>query len=60
VVLEAGKSISPARQEALEDLCRAYWTPLYAFLRRKGHSPQDAEDLVVTRNALVGTAFEIV
>ena len=42
-VLNAGQRGSPA---ALEDLCRAYWLPLYAFLRRQGHSPHDADDLV--------------
>jgi len=26
-------------------LCRAYWYPLYAFVRRKGHGPHDAQDL---------------
>ena len=31
--------------EALEELCRAYWYPLYAFLRRAGNSPEDAQDL---------------
>lgn len=31
--------------EALEGLCRAYWRPLYSFLRRQGTSPPDAEDL---------------
>jgi RNA polymerase sigma-70 factor (ECF subfamily) len=31
--------------ESLEKLCRAYWTPLYAFVRRQGESPQDAQDL---------------
>lgn len=31
--------------EARERLCRAYWRPLYSFIRRKGHSPEDAEDL---------------
>lgn len=30
---------------ALEDLCRSYWPPVYAFLRRKGCSPANAEDL---------------
>ena len=32
-------------QAALEKLCRAYWFPLYAYLRRTGRSPHDAEDL---------------
>lgn len=30
---------------ALEKLCRAYWPPLYAYVRRKGYQPQDAQDL---------------
>ena len=29
----------------MEDLCRAYWYPLYAFLRRSGNSTEDAQDL---------------
>jgi RNA polymerase sigma factor (sigma-70 family) len=31
--------------EALSQLCRDYWYPLYAFVRRGGHSPEDAQDL---------------
>lgn len=31
-------------QNALSDLCRSYWYPLYAFVRAKGYSQQDAED----------------
>src|SRR5437773_8356830 len=45
VVLAAGQSSSPAAQAALEQLCRSYWYPLYAFVRRRGYSPEDAEDL---------------
>ena len=30
---------------ALEKLCRAYWSPLYAYVRRQGHSPEDAQDM---------------
>ena len=30
---------------ALEALCRAYWYPLYAYVRRSGHAPADAQDL---------------
>jgi RNA polymerase sigma-70 factor (ECF subfamily) len=37
----------PARaRDALEKLCAVYWYPLYAYLRRRGHQPADAEDLV--------------
>ena len=45
VVLKAGDGAAAASGQALEDLCRAYWTPLYAYLRRQGHSPHDAQDL---------------
>ena len=45
-VLQAGEGESSGGAAALEDLCRAYWLPLYAFLRRQGHSPHDSEDLV--------------
>ena len=31
---------------ALEALCRAYWYPLYLFVRRKGNSPEESQDLV--------------
>jgi len=44
IVLEAQRE-SPAAQEALEKLCRAYWRPIYGFVRRKGARPEDAEDL---------------
>ena len=45
VVLAAGQHSSPAAQAALEQLCQAYWYPLYAFVRRRGYSPEDAQDL---------------
>jgi len=45
VVLLAGQNSSDQSHEALATLCRAYWFPLYAFLRRQGKSPHDAEDL---------------
>ncbi|MBI4662327.1 MAG: sigma-70 family RNA polymerase sigma factor [Verrucomicrobia bacterium] len=32
-------------EQALASLCEVYWYPLYAFVRRQGHSPQDAQDL---------------
>ena len=45
LVLAAGGDPSTAATEALSALCAAYWYPLYAFLRRRGHAPEDAEDL---------------
>jgi DNA-directed RNA polymerase specialized sigma24 family protein len=45
VVLSARDKASPQSDAALEELCRTYWCPLYAYVRRQGHSPQDAEDL---------------
>jgi RNA polymerase sigma factor (sigma-70 family) len=46
VVLAAGRGTDPRAAEALEQLCRVYWYPLYAFLRRQGHGVEDAQDLV--------------
>ena len=45
VVLAAGDSSAPGAKEALERLCRAYWYPLYALIRRQSYSPHDAQDL---------------
>jgi RNA polymerase sigma factor (sigma-70 family) len=45
VVLAAGASDSTHARDALETLCRTYWHPIYAFVRRQGHSPHDAQDL---------------
>lgn len=45
VVVAAGGHDSPQAAEALETLCRTYWYPLYAYVRRRGYSPEDAEDL---------------
>jgi RNA polymerase sigma factor (sigma-70 family) len=45
VVLAAGGQGSPSADVALEELCRTYWYPLYAYVRHRGHSPADAEDL---------------
>jgi len=44
-VLTASETDSPHAAQALDQLCRTYWYPLYAFVRRKGHSPHDAQDL---------------
>src|SRR5262245_32850867 len=32
-------------QQALADLCQIYWQPIYAFIRRNGYAPEQAEDL---------------
>lgn len=45
VVLAAADSAAPWAFEALEQLCRTYWRPVYAFVRRQGHRPEDALDL---------------
>ena len=44
VVLDA-QGESPAAQEALEKLCRTYWRPIFAFLRREGRPSAEAEDI---------------
>jgi RNA polymerase sigma factor (sigma-70 family) len=44
-VLAAGDGTSPGASEALEKLCRTYWHPVYAFVRRRGHDREQAEDL---------------
>jgi len=46
VVMAAGRGDSTRAHVALEKLCRNYWYPLYAFVRRLGHNAHDAEDLV--------------
>lgn len=58
----AGAEHTKVAGEALEVLCRDYWYPLYAFLRRSGHSPHDAQDWAqsffeyLLENRLVGRA----
>lgn len=44
VVLQAGQPRAPGYQQALETLCRGYWFPLYAYLRRHGYDSHQAED----------------
>ncbi len=45
VVLAATQRPSPESAAALEAICNAYWYPLYAYVRRGGQSPHDAQDL---------------
>lgn len=63
LVLAAGQG--DTAQEALEHLCRTYWFPLYAFIRRRGHDPHAAQDLtqgffarLLERNDLAGLTRE--
>jgi RNA polymerase sigma factor (sigma-70 family) len=45
VVASAGRGDSTRAQAALAVLCETYWYPLYAYVRRRGYSPEDAQDL---------------
>jgi DNA-directed RNA polymerase specialized sigma24 family protein len=61
-IMAAGRDGSPAAVEALNRLCGAYWYPVYAYIRRRGHSDEDAKDVaqafffhVLERN-LLGSA----
>ena len=52
VVLEAQGEL-PAAQEALENLCRTYWRPIYSFVRREGVKPENAKDITQGFFALI-------
>jgi DNA-directed RNA polymerase specialized sigma24 family protein len=52
VVLKA-QGESPAAQEALEDLCRTYWRPIFGFVRREGAKPEEAKDITQGFFALI-------
>lgn len=46
VLAAGGEDATPSQShEALSELCRIYWRPVFLFLRRNGHSPADAQDL---------------
>ena len=45
-VLAAVRNDAPDAAEALDQLCRTYWYPLYAWIRRQGYAPHDAQDLI--------------
>ncbi len=46
VVLLASGGLTADSRQALETLCRTYWSPLYAYLRRTGITPEESKDLV--------------
>ena len=61
MVLAAGHADTPGAQDALARLCQTYWHPLYAYVRRLGYSPHDAQDLtqeffarLLAKNTLAG------
>jgi RNA polymerase sigma factor (sigma-70 family) len=45
VLAAADGNVSPRARAAMEELCRLYWYPLYAYVRRRGHEAHEAEDL---------------
>lgn len=45
LVLAAGRRSTPEAEQALAELCGAYWPPIYAYLRRRGYPAPEAEDL---------------
>ncbi len=64
-MLAAGKRSTPQSDLALEQLCKTYWFPLYAYVRRHGQSKEDAEDLTqaffarfLAKNYLEGLSAE--
>jgi RNA polymerase sigma-70 factor (ECF subfamily) len=44
IVLAAANHETPGAAVGLEQLCRTYWYPLYAYVRRSGHNPEDSQD----------------
>ena len=45
IVMRAAQNQTLGGESALAQLCHSYWYPLYMFARRRGHSPDDAQDL---------------
>ena len=52
-MIAAAGATTPDARSALSDLCKAYWYPLYAFVRREGHDPDTARDLTQAYFALL-------
>ena len=45
VILRAADTENEGSKNAMESVCRACWYPIYAFVRRQGYTPEDAQDL---------------
>jgi RNA polymerase sigma factor (sigma-70 family) len=47
IILSAGDAAGEKQKghDALAELCRTYWRPIYSFVSRRGYSPEDAQDL---------------
>ncbi len=60
LILESRNKLEPDGTAALNALCQGYWYPLYAYIRRKGHSHEQASDLTQEffTQLLSGTFFE--
>ena len=65
MVLRAGHPEAPEAAQALEGLCRAYWYPVYAWIRSRGHGAEEAQDLtqdffasLLHRRSLAGVSQE--
>ena len=65
MVLTAGRNDTTRARAALENLCQTYWHPLYAYVRRRGYSSEDAQDLtqaffarLLERNSVAAVAPE--
>jgi RNA polymerase sigma factor (sigma-70 family) len=62
MVLQAGRNNEPEQKRAMEELCRIYWYPVYAFIRRQGLLVSDAEDCAQEffQKLIAGTMIEAV
>ena len=45
MVVAASRGDATRGRDSLAGLCQAYWFPLYAYVRRRGYSPEDSQDL---------------
>jgi RNA polymerase sigma-70 factor (ECF subfamily) len=45
IVAQSALTDVPEAEDALTQLCESYWPPIYSFIRRRGFSPADAQDL---------------